>query len=122
MGMTFGSDGTLFRGAQTETALYAHKTPQTTNAQGTPMAGEVVHKSYVSIDWVDTFAWDDDALTLIFTTNRLAQWFYSPAAPSKDMKGNMMFNGMNGANFRVWRQQVGTKSYLAGMQKSKGMD
>ena len=58
--------------------------------------------SNATLHWVDTFAFDGDALLL--TSNRLDRYFVE----------TMRFDGSEGANFRVVRFEAGARSYMAG--------
>lgn len=62
----------------------------------------VVASDPVNTNWIDTFAFDNANQALIFTSNRLSEYFFN----------TMDFSGASGANMRVLRLPIGTTSYL----------
>lgn len=96
-GIVFDCTGRLWFGGLTTSALYAAPAGFTTVANAT-----LVQASNETLHWVDTFAFDGDALLL--TSNRLDRYFVE----------TMRFDGSEGANFRVVRFESGARSYMVG--------
>lgn len=86
--------GVLFFGSNEEVAMKAW-TPGSTSVS----AASVVFSSETDEQWADTLAFDDDALALVWTTNRLTRFFAGTLDP-------------HGANFRVLSSVVGSVSYV----------
>eukprot|EP01084_Bolivina_argentea_P043815 80691_1 len=104
-GMTFSNKSMLYYGSFHETALNAMKyefeiIEKNRNNYTRKHAVEVISDS-VELQWIDTFAWDNNGY-LYFTTNRLHRYFL----------GNMDWNGGNGANMRIIKVYVGAGSYM----------
>ena len=98
-GMTHDDQGRLVYGNQAESAVYFWNT-------STPLDDAVVVcVDTVLMQWPDTFAWDGNN-SLVFVSNKLQLFAF----------GGMVFDGSDGANFRIWKINVGANSY---MTKSK---
>lgn len=96
-GMTMGADGSLFFGGLTTSSVYRWR-----NSGNLSLAPAIATDSQ-RLWWVDTFAFDNTG-GLLVTSNKLNVWFWQ----------QMDFSGASGANFRISKLQVGTKSYIAG--------
>ena len=98
-GMTFSSDGRLFSGGLNTDALYQWRAADGDASHFATLAADAARLS-----WIDTFAWDNAARTLLLTSNRLDRF----------MAYTMKFDGSTGANFHVLAVAVNTTSYLDG--------
>lgn len=55
----------------------------------------------MTMQWPDTFAWDDDGY-LYFSSNKLQRYIFK----------TMQFDGSDGSNFRIWKVKTNSSSYL----------
>ena len=96
-GMTADNHGRLYFGNQATSSVMSWE-------MGTSIESAVaVAVNTSTMQWPDTFAWDGNG-GLVFVSNKLQLFAF----------GGMMFDGSDGANFRVWSVDVGANSYLSG--------
>jgi hypothetical protein len=96
-GMTSDDQGNLYFGNQATSSVMVWK-------MGTPIASAKVLVSNIStMQWPDTFAWDNEKGSLIFVSNKLQLFAFD----------GMKFDGSDGANFRLWKVHVNAQSYLS---------
>eukprot|EP00010_Vexillifera_abyssalis_P006486 CAMPEP_0201545610 /NCGR_PEP_ID=MMETSP0173_2-20130828/2066_1 /ASSEMBLY_ACC=CAM_ASM_000268 /TAXON_ID=218659 /ORGANISM="Vexillifera sp., Strain DIVA3 564/2" /LENGTH=356 /DNA_ID=CAMNT_0047954045 /DNA_START=187 /DNA_END=1257 /DNA_ORIENTATION=+ len=96
-GLALSSNGILYYGNLQNCSVNYWNTSE-------PLTNESQHQlvaNHYSMDWADTFAFDNKG-SLLFTTNRL-EYFVNE---------KMDFTGYSGANFRIWSVQIGENSYL----------
>jgi len=101
-GMTFTNQNQLVFANQAQSALYVWDVT-------TPLEeAQFVVGDNDTMEWIDTFGFNSEEGTLLFTSNKLLKWFY----------GSMQFDGSDGANFRVWSVSLpnGAGSYLMGVE------
>jgi len=99
-GMTYNNNGTLFFGDLEHNAVKCWETTLPVSY------AQILVNNSDSMQWQDTFAWDASGY-LYFVSNKLQKFFY----------GGMKWDGSDGANFRVWKVFVNSKSYLSGNPK-----
>jgi len=97
-GMAMTSSGRLVFGALSLNTIYAWDSQLPLAAQVPLLAPDMVEGQ-----WADTFAFDDTAGAILFTTNRLQRYFFL----------TMDFSGAEGANFRILRVATGDQSYIS---------
>jgi len=94
-GMTHDDQGRLVFGNQEKSAVYLWNTSLSLDtAVSVSMNNE-------TMQWPDTFAWDGNG-SLVFVSNKLQLFAF----------GGMVFDGSDGANFRIWKINVGANSYM----------
>jgi hypothetical protein len=98
-GMTHDDQGRLVFGNQAQSAVYLWNTSL---ALDTAVS---VSMNNETMQWPDTFAWDGNG-SLVFVSNKLQLFAF----------GGMMFDGSDGANFRIWKVNVGANSYMTKKQ------
>lgn len=102
-GMVMTDSNELYFGGLQQSALFKW-------AVGSAMtAKQSVWQSDDDLNWIDTFAFDDVKLDLLFTTNKLQKLFYPAENGGYDFSGHT-------ANFKIFRIPVGCGSYLRHQQ------
>jgi hypothetical protein len=96
-GMTSDDQNHLYFGNQANSAVMSCK-------MGTPIEiAKVVVQNISTMQWPDTFAWDNTEESLIFVSNKLQLFAFD----------GMKFDGSDGSNFRIWKVNVKAHSYLS---------
>lgn len=93
-GMTHDDQGRLVFGNQAESAVYMWNTSLPLNTAVS------VSMNTDTMQWPDTFAWGNGSL--YFVSNKLQLFAFD----------GMKFDGSDGANFRIWKVNVGANSYM----------
>jgi hypothetical protein len=95
-GMTYDNAGRLYFGDLQENGVKVWDTSEPLSSAMTLV------RNNDTMQWPDTFAWDNSGY-LYFVSNKLEKFLF----------GQMVFDGDDGQNFRIWRIFVNAKSYLS---------